>query len=183
MRLPVEVEIGEALEGGGIHFNSVIFDACNMCTLEVAMAIHEYSDYMVAAESYVSGIGMYYTNFLNTLAGDSSASPMEYCEVVITDYMDSLDEIYSVGSMSLINMDKVESVYSAYIDYIDTVATQVQNGDYANFAKIRSSSGLYEGTDSVDIITLATSYSTTASSPLMNAVVNAVSYTDSDFLY
>ena len=60
----VDVEIGQALDDAGVHFGAIVFDACNMCTLEVALSIMDNADYMVAAESYVNGIGIYYTDWM-----------------------------------------------------------------------------------------------------------------------
>lgn len=178
-----EVELGEALQTANIKFESIIFDACNMCTLEIARAIEDYAEYMVAAESYVTGCGLYYTDFITGMDSQEANDPMDYCEIIVKGYMDSLREDQAVGSMSMIDLDRVDAVYNAYINYIDSVNTDVNSGMYAEYTKARRNCGLYEGTDSVDLITLATNYNTDMSSALINAVVNAVAYTDSDLLY
>ncbi|MCR4618413.1 MAG: zinc-ribbon domain-containing protein [Lachnospiraceae bacterium] len=174
-----DYEIRNELQSAGVKFDSVIFDACNMCTLEIALALDGYADYMVGAESYVNGIGIYYTNWLSKLDGDAE----DFCENIVIDYMDEVKENGMVGSMSVIRLDMMEEVYSAYIDYIREAKANMNEGDYAGYYQARGNCGYYEENDSVDLITLATNYSNDYSSPLINSVVNSVVYTESDFAY
>ena len=178
-----DVEIGYALEKAGVSFESIVFDACNMCTLEVAMAIKDYAKYMVAAESYTWDIGMSYDVWLNYLDDNRNASALESCELLVTEYMESIAKRDLIGSMSLINLSKIQNVYDAYEDYLVSVHNDLKNDGYAEYIKARSACGEYGGTETADLITLATAYHTDMSTELMNAVVNAVYYTDSDFLY
>ncbi len=176
-----DAEIEVEIEAAGVHFETVIFDACNMCSLEIGMALDGNADYMIGAESYVNGIGIYYTNWL---AATDTSNPLDYSELIVDDYMDSLDEYNLVGSMSVIRLDKIQEVYNAYEDYLAETYTYVfEYGDYVNYYKARSNSGLYEGTDSVDIITLATLYPTNTATALINNVINSVVYTKSDIPY
>lgn len=178
----VDYELGNALVDAGVHFESVLFDACDMCTLEVALALKPSADYMLAAESLVDGVGMFYTNWLNTIDDDSVTS-IAYGEQIITDYMASLKANNSVGSMSMIDLDRVDAVYRAYETYLEDLTGQLKRGNYAEYYKARNNCGRYEASDSVDLITLVTSYHTDYSTAVMNAVVNAVAYTESDYLY
>ena len=176
-----DFELHNALSKGGVMFETIVFDCCNMCTLEVAMAIKDYAKYMVAAESYVAGIGLYYTSWLSDVVNGADA--LDYCETIVSDYMDSLKPYKAVGSMSIIKLNKVDAIYTAYEAYLNSVHQDLLNGYFAEYAGARASCGLYQGTDSVDLITLASTYENQYSSQLINAVVNAVSYTDSDFVY
>ena len=60
---------------------------------------------------------------------------------------------------------------------------KLNSGEYAALIQARDSCGLYENTDSVDLVTLSTKYETDYSTPLINSIVNAVDYTESDFSY
>ena len=178
-----EADLGKALKSAGVKFESIIMDACNMCTLEVAMAIKDYADYFVAAESVVIGTGLYYTGWLDYLGENESAEPSAYCEVIIKNYMDTAQKQKADASMSSIDLSKIENVYNAYIAYIEGVYEEVSSGDYVDYVKAREACGLYSGTESVDLITLAKKYKTTESSALIKAVKEAVLYTDSDYVY
>ena len=183
-----DVEIGQAIKDADIHFDALIFNACEMCSLELFMAIKDNVDYVVAAESVVYGYGIYgsgidYTSWIN-LAIDSEVSTQDYCEKILDDYVEFLDKIGSQGSMSVIRMDRVDEVYQAYIDYIKAVYEDLKDGDgYAAFVQARENCGIYEGTDAVDISTLAGKYENAYSTPLQNAVTNAVVRTKSDISY
>ena len=178
--LMTDAELKVEIENSGIHFDTVIFDACNMCTLEIGMALADSSDYMVGAESYVNGIGIYYTNWLAQTDGSTAT----FCETIVEDYMDTINSYGLVGSMSVIRLDRIDEVYDAYEDYIATVDYNVYSlDDYNNYIKARGNCGQYYGTDSVDLTTLANKYETNKSSALINAVSNAVVYTESDMPY
>ena len=177
-----DYQIGEALAQAGVYFECITFDACNMCTLEVAMALKDYAKYMVAAESTVVGYGMDYTAWLNCYVEEDVVLSESY-EVMAMAYMDSVDEIGQAGSISVIDLRKIQDVYDAYVAYISSVHEEVSNGGYEEYALARENCGLYGSTESVDLITLATEYPTEASTDLMNATVNAVCYTESDYAF
>ena len=177
-----DYQIGHALEKTGIHFDSIIFDACNMCSLEVGMSLRNCADYMIGAESYVNGTGLAYTNWLDLLA-DSPVSEGKYREQVVSDYMDFCQERDLIASMSVISLSHIEAVYDAYIDYIDLLKGDLERKQYAGITTARDNCGIYMGTDSVDLVTLANKYENTASTALINSIVNAVDYTESDFAY
>ncbi|MBR1860337.1 MAG: zinc-ribbon domain-containing protein [Lachnospiraceae bacterium] len=174
-----DYEIRGELQKAGVKFDAVIFDACNMCTLEMARALEEHADYMVGAESYVNGTGIYYTNWVEMLGGDARS----FSEKIVQDYMDMNEKDGLIGSMSVIRLDYIDDVYDAYINYISEAGSALSAGDYATYYQARGNCGYYEENDSVDLITLATSYNNSNSTPLINAVVNAVVYTESDFVY
>lgn len=175
-----DYELGNALEAAGVHFDSVIFDACNMGTLEVGLALKDYADYMIGAESYVNGIGLGYSNWITVLS-NNGASEGSYREKVVSDYMIACDDYGMVASMSVIDLSRLDAVYTAYADYLGELKDDLEDGMYAEITKARGDCGEFEGTDSVDLVTLANKYENSYSTALINAVVNAVSYTESDF--
>ncbi len=181
--LMTEAEIGEAIEESGVSFDAIIMDACNMCTLEMAMSIRDSADYFVAAESTVIGTGLYYTDWLNYLEENKNVATEEYCELLVKDYMDTARKYNAAASMSYIDLSKVENVYESYEAYVECVYDDIKNGEFVDYTVARKRSGLYSGTDSVDLISLAKKYRTAESSELIAAVKEAVCYTESDYEY
>ena len=177
-----DYQIGHAIDKSGVHFDSVIFDACNMCTLEVAMALKNSADYLIGAESYVNGTGLSYTNWINMLA-ENPVSTGKYREQVVADYMDYCQERDMVASMSSISLSHIDAVYKAYTDYLDDMKSDLERNKFSDIITARDSCGAYMGTDSVDLVTLANKYESNYSTNLINSVVNAVDYTESDFAY
>ena len=177
-----DYQLGHGIAKTGVHFDSVIFDACNMCTLEVGMSLKDVADYMIGAESYVNGNGLAYTNWLDLLA-TKPVSDGNYREMVVSDYMDFCKSKDMVASMSVISLSHIGAVYDAYIDYIDVMKSDLESKKYSGIITARENCGVYMGTDSVDLVTLANKYENYASTKLINSVVNAVDYTESDFAF
>ena len=175
-------QIGEAIEKSGVHFDSIVFDACNMCTLETCMALKDSADYLIGAESYVNGTGLSYTNWMNGLA-ETPVSKGMYREQIVSDYMDYCQKRGMVASMSVISLRHIDAVYDAYVDYIKMLKDDLETSCFSDISTARNDCGIYEYTDCVDLVTLAGKYENNASSSLINTVVSAVDYTESDFSF
>ena len=61
-----------ALESAGVKFDFIGFDACLMATVETALTMSEYADYLIASEETGPGVGWYYTDWLTALGMDPS---------------------------------------------------------------------------------------------------------------
>ena len=175
-------DMADAIEKTGVHFNSIVFDACNMCTLETCMALKGSADYLIGAESYVNGTGLSYTNWINSLA-DAPVSKGDYREMIVSDYMDYCQRRGMVASMSVISLSHIGSVYDAYSEYISILKDDLEDNCFSAISTARNDCGIYEYTDCVDLVTLAGKYDNPASSTLINTVVSAVDYTESDFAF
>ncbi len=177
-----DYQLGHGIAKTGVHFDSIVFDACNMCTLEVGMSLKGVTDYMIGAESYVNGNGLAYTNWLDLLA-DKPVADGAYREMIVSDYMNFCKSKDMVASMSVISLSHIDAVYDAYIEYIGELNSDLQSKKFSDIITARENCGVYMGTDSVDLVTLANKYESPASTHLINSVVNAVDYTESDFAF
>ena len=171
-------EIRNEMDKADCRFDVVIFDACNVGTLEMSMALREHSDYLIGAETIVAGAGMYYTNWLAYANGDCQ----KFCEIAAKDY---INEIHNSGysapvSMSLIRLDCIEEVYNRYIEYLSLVFSEMNTGGFEQYAQVRLNYDDFNDVDSIDLVTLATKYENDNSTGLQNAVTNAVVWTESD---
>ena len=169
-------EIKAEMEKAGVHFDVAIFDACNVGTLEMGMALKDYCDYMIGAESTVAGNGLYYTSWLSQTGGDCQS----FCETAALDYIDDIHYNGWEGSMSLIRLDKIDEVYDAYVNFISSVYSEMNSGGYEKYSKIRSEFNDFDSVDSIDLVTMATKYDNDYSSKLQNAVTNCVVWTEAD---
>ena len=196
-----ETEMAAAIGSCDIEFESIIFNACLMGSLEVAKALDPYTEYIVAAESPTWGsayydLGINYTNFLNYIGEDFTGDAKDYSEFIVRDYMDNVEAAqassgYSFDTcMSAIDTDNINEVFEAYEEFIAALDKRVFDQDgYAEYVQIREACGSFETTDSVDIITLAGKYIEcddqslkSAASSLTNSVINCV-YTKSNNNY
>ncbi len=79
--------IKEALAGGGVTFDFVGFDACLMATLENALMLDDYADYLIASEETEPGVGWYYTDWLTKLSQNTSMPTTEIGKNIIDDFV------------------------------------------------------------------------------------------------
>ena len=197
-----EIEMAQAIGNCDIEFESIIFNACLMGSLEVAKALDPYTEYIIAAESPTWGsayydIGINYTNFLNYIGPDFNGTAKDYGEFIVRDYMDTVEKTQqSTGyfgidtCMSAIDTDNINEVFEAYEGFIAALDSRVFTTDgYIEFVQLRDDCGSFESTDSVDLTTLANKYINCgdanierAASKLVNEVSNCV-FTESNNSY
>ena len=197
-----EIEMADAIKNCDIEFESIIFNACLMGSLEVAKALDPYTEYIVAAESPTWGsayydVGINYTNFLNYIGKDFTGDAKDYGEFIVRDYMDNIENtqqstgFYGIDTcMSSIDTDNIDEVLNAYESFIAALSVRVFEQDgYAEYIQLRDDCGSFESTDSVDLTTLASKYINcgdknieSAASKLINEVGNCV-FTESNNSY
>ena len=197
-----EIEMAEAISHCDIEFETIIFNACLMGSLEVAKALDPYTEYIVAAESPTWGsayydIGINYTNFLNYIGKDFNGDAKDYSEFIVRDYMDTIEALqdktgyYGLDTcMSAIDTDNVDEVLEAYEKLIAALDKRVfEQGGYAEYVQLRNDCGEFQSSDSVDLMTLATKYINcgdqaiqSAASSVINEVGNCV-FTESNNSY
>ena len=79
--------IKKAISDSGVKFDFVGFDACLMATVETALMLSDYSDYMIASEETEPGVGWYYTNWLTELSENTSMSTPEIGKNIVDDFI------------------------------------------------------------------------------------------------
>ena len=79
--------INTALKNAGVKFDFIGFDACLMATVETALMLDEYADYMIASEETEPGIGWYYTNWLTKLSANTSMPTLEIGKNIVDDFV------------------------------------------------------------------------------------------------
>ena len=197
-----EIEIADAIRTADIQYETIIFNACLMGSLEVAKALDPYTEYIVAAESPTWGsayydVGINYTNFLNYIGKDFKGTAKDYSEYIVRDYMDNIEATqnatgyYGIDTcMSAIDTDNINEVLQAYEKFIAALDKRVfENNGYAEYVQLREACGSFESTDSVDLTTLASKYINCGdkeieqtASKLINEVGNCV-FTESNNSY
>jgi len=80
--------IKKAISDSGVKFDFVGFDACLMATVETALMLSDYADYMIASEETEPGVGWYYTNWLTKLSADTSMPTPEIGKNIVDDFVD-----------------------------------------------------------------------------------------------
>ncbi|MBR3642193.1 MAG: hypothetical protein IKN57_01675, partial [Parasporobacterium sp.] len=112
-------ELSEALKNGGIHFETVIFDACMMANLETAYAVSPYASWMVGSEELVPGNGTAISEWLqelfNTPDCDGRQLGRNICDTTQKKYSDTEDrQSQNMLTWSVINLEKIEQLVNEF---------------------------------------------------------------------
>lgn len=162
-------EISDALDatdfGKGKKFDWIGFDCCLMGTLEVADTLSDYSYYMIASqESESSLVGTYsygtawVYSFLETL--NTTSSPVEIATEAIDRYAESQESIFSDSgirteyTLSLMDLTKVEDVETALDALCVEMTVGLEDGKYADLAKLREYTKEFSEGAGFDIVDL-----------------------------
>ncbi|MDD3656584.1 MAG: clostripain-related cysteine peptidase [Atribacterota bacterium] len=103
-------EIARAVQESSCTFDLIGFDACLMATLETAIALEPYADYMIASEEVEPGIGWYYTGWITALSENTSIPTIELGKRLIDDYIrDVRSKVpQSQGTLSLVDLAELK---------------------------------------------------------------------------
>ena len=174
--------IRKALEKGGIKFDFVGFDACLMATAETALMLGNYADYLVASEETEPGVGWYYTDWLNTLNGNTSISTVELGKKIVDSFVETCGRKCRGQKTTLSVTDLAElsnTVPQLFNSFSKAVSTQISNNNYQQIAQARNQSREFAAStyiDQVDLVHLAINTGLEEGNALAKAIRNAVKY-------
>lgn len=177
--------IGDALKASGQKFDFIGFDACLMGTLESALTLAPYADYLIGSEETEPGVGWYYTNWLNTLAKNPSVSTLELGKIIVDDFVGFCKQKCPGQKTTLSVVDLAEltaTVPSVFRDFAVETAQTINSKDYKKISDARAKTREFatrNKTDQIDIVDLANKINTEDSKALASAVLSAVKYNDS----
>lgn len=112
-------EMAKALDGAGVYFDLIGFDACIMSSVEVCCAFYDHCDYMVLSEDFESGIGWAYTGWLKALYANSSLPTVELGRRIVDD-MISVNQSSPDGDngiLALVDEGAMKVLYSTWVDF------------------------------------------------------------------
>ena len=174
--------INTALKNAGMTFDFIGFDACLMATLENALMLTNYADYLIASEETEPGVGWYYTNWLTKLSRNTSMSTLEIGKNIVDDFVSVCDQKCAGQSTTLSVVDLAEleaTVPSTFKEFAADTAEMIQSNEYQAVSTARSGAREFAASskiDQVDLIDLAYSLGTDESKALAETLLGAVKY-------
>lgn len=171
-----------ALQKADCKFDFIGFDACLMAGLETALVCEAYADYMIASEATEPGTGWYYTNWLNTLCANPSASTVDIGKEIIDDFVKYSAQAAPQSSATLSLTDLAElsgTVPEAFKTFSAATSDLIANSEYQTVADARSSARDFSaGTkiNQIDLIHFAQNMNTDASNALARVLRSCVKY-------
>ncbi len=174
--------IDSALKASGLQFDFVGYDACLMATVENALMLSDYADYLIASEESEPGIGWYYTNWLNALGKNSSLSTPEIARIICDDFTSACRKSCpgQTTTLSLVDLAELShTVPEKLASFADSLTGLIRNEDYTVVSNARNGSREFASssrTDMVDLADLATRVGNEEGAALSKAVKEAVKY-------
>ena len=175
-------EIAKGLKDGGVKFDFVGFDCCLMGTLETAIAVEPYADYMIASEETEPGTGWYYTNWLKLLNENSSTNTLNLGRQICDDFT-AKNAMYasSTGTtLSVVDLAELSGTVEGKLGAFGSdLTTQLKGDNYHTVAIARNGSREFSPSarlDQVDLVDFCNNLNTKESKNLASAIRSAVKY-------
>jgi len=148
-------DIKRGLENAGTHFEFVGFDCCLMGTVEIASALSDISNYLIASEESEPGTGWYYTNFISLIEEDPGVSMLDIGKQIINDYTSpEYTDTWCELTLSLIDLSKIGKVLDSLYSYMSASDKYLINDGYNDISMARYNAKSYgdNGFEQIDIV-------------------------------
>ena len=175
--------IDSAIKNSGIKFDFIGFDACLMATVENALMLSDYGDYMIASEETEPGVGWYYTNWITALSKDPSMSTLNIGKNIVDDFVDVCAAKCSGQKATLSVVDLAEAaatVPAPLAEFSEGTTELISTVD--GFAKVSSARNVTKEfaqsskIDQIDFIHFAKLLDTKESNELAEVLTSCVKY-------
>ncbi len=175
-------EINQALKKAGVTFDFVGFDACLMATLETALMLTPYADYMIASEETEPGVGWYYTNWLTKLGANTSMPTIEIGKNIVDDFVDTCATKCKgqKTTLSVVDLAELEmTVPEELKEFSKSASELIKENNYQTVSDARYNTREFaqsSAIDQVDLAHLAQNMGTEEGKELAEALLSAVKY-------
>lgn len=132
----------QAKAATGVTFELIGFDCCLMGTLETAVAMAPYGEFMVASQEIVPGNGFHYPSLISALKADPDQSAEALGNVIVDGFVKDLEGHKRAQSLTLSVIDLVKSLRVAELleEWIEE-----QDYDWASLSLARHYTQSYGG--------------------------------------
>ncbi|WP_292145252.1 clostripain-related cysteine peptidase [Butyrivibrio sp.] len=115
-KLMASIENSDFIQDGK-KFDFIGFDACQMATIEVADALHGYSDYLIFSEENEPGAGWDYYEFMTAYSENPDMETTELATNIIDSYMDQYKDNSGNITLALFDCSKMDDLDEALSDF------------------------------------------------------------------
>ena len=174
--------INKALYDAGVTFDFIGFDACLMATVETALVVGQYADYLIGSEETEPGVGWYYTDWLTSLSADTSMPTLDIGKQIVDSFTNACATTCYGQDTTLSVIDLAELAYtipSNLTAFARSTTNLIENNQYRTVSNARSSAKEFAAStkiDQVDLVDLAQNMGTQEGRKLAEAVLGAVKY-------
>lgn len=182
-------QMDKAFKDGGVHFDFIGFDCCEMSNIETAYILSNHADYLVASES-VSYIyyGFQYTEFINKIVDNPKIDTLTICKTIADEFAkanDLLKKSFSMAThtIAVTDLSKVAPLYKSMVSFMTELDGYLLDGKSStNIANIRYHVKYYGSPNSelIDIKDFAELCKIKATDDVLKKLGNAVVYNKTD---
>ena len=171
-----------ALKAAGVKFDFIGFDACLMATVETALTMSQYADYLVASEETEPGVGWYYTDWLTALGKDTSMPTIEVGQAIVDSFVDTCAQKCrgQLTTLSVIDLAELErTLPEALASFSNATAKLIRNQQYQAVSNARNETREFAQSsriDQIDLVHLARNLDTQEARALTDVLLSAVKY-------
>ena len=176
------VGIQKALKDAGVTFDFIGFDTCLMATMENALMLDEFADYLIASEETEPGVGWYYTNWMSRYAENTSMPTIEIGQNIVDDFVDVCNQKCRGQKTTLSVVDLAELKHTApqhMTAFSKSITDLLDKKEFTTISSARNKTrefAVSSKIDQVDLVHLAENMGTTEGKKLAEAVKGAVKY-------
>ncbi len=174
--------INKALKNAGVTFDFIGFDACLMATVETALMLDDYADYLIASEETEPGVGWYYTDWLTALSKNTSMSTVEMGKNIIDGFVDTCARKCPGQKTTLSIIDLAEltaNVPSAMTTFAKSTSELIQEDQFKTVSSARYGAREFAQSsqiDQIDLVHFADNLGTEEGDKLADAILGSVKY-------
>ena len=172
--------INKALKDGGVTFDFVGFDTCLMATVENALLVSNYADYLIASEETEPGVGWYYTDWLTEFGRNTSMDTLDIGKNIIDSFTEACARTCpgQKTTLSITDLSELsQTVPSELADFAKDTTSMIKNNNFEPVSNARSSTREFASKiDQVDLVDFATKMDTKESKELAQVLRSAIKY-------
>lgn len=173
--------INEALRSANTKFDFIGFDACLMATLENALMLEPYADYLFASEETEPGVGWYYTNWVREFSKNTSMTTLELGKQIVDDFVTVCAQKCAgqKTTLSVVDLAELGATVPSVFNSFSVATTNQIKSDYQSVSDARNNTREFATSskiDQIDLVHLAYNLGTPESKALANAILSAVKY-------
>ena len=174
--------INKALKDGGVTFDFVGFDTCLMATVENALVVSNYADYLVASEETEPGVGWYYTDWLTELGKNTSMETINIGKNIIDSFTSTCAQTCPGQKTTLSITDLAElsqTVPTELADFSKSTSEMINSDNYKTVSNARGNTREFAASskiDQVDLVDFANRVGTDDAKELVTALKSAIKY-------
>lgn len=174
--------LDSALRTAGVKFDFIGFDACLMATVETALTMSQYADYLIASEETEPGVGWYYTDWLTAIGENTSMPTIQVGQNIVDSFVDTCAQKCRGQLTTLSVTDLAELEYTlpeALAEFSESTADLIRDQQYQAVSNARNGAREFAQSskiDQIDLVHLAQNLDTQEGQALTDALLGAVKY-------